>query len=187
MRNIHLISLMAVLLSGCAVFARPAPTPTDTPMPLPTSTSSPTITPTPTLSGSMTPEASTTPFLFSSPTPGSSTDELSCKVLWQSIRNGRRYDPKQRFDMSWTVKNKGTATWDPDSIDFTYYSGAKLSVSGAMPIQNSVTPGDTITLLGDMVAPKRAGSYTTVWALRRGKEYFCSMSLRIKVLTDADE
>jgi hypothetical protein len=38
-----------------------------------------------------------------------------------------------------------------------------------------------IGLSVDMAAPKNSGAYTTVWALRRGQDAFCQLSLRIIV------
>jgi hypothetical protein len=107
--------------------------------------------------------------------------ELTCRVLSQAVRNGRKLDPKETFDMGWMVRNTGTAAWDPGTVDFRYFSGRRMHVSERTHLRTSVVPGDTVLLLADMVTPKSSGPYTTVWSLRRGEDDFCHVSLSITV------
>ena len=139
-------------------------------------------------------EATSTPTAALSPTPlptdtpspmptstESISDQLSCKLLSQSIKNGRHFSPKEDFEMGWLVRNNGTVTWDPNSIDFAYYSGSKMYLFSPAHLQTSVAHGETVALGASLVAPKASGSYTTVWALRQGTYDFCHVSLRIIV------
>ncbi len=83
--------------------------------------------------------------------------------------------------MAWQVQNTGTAPWDPDRVDFTYYGGTKMYASTPTHLAQTVASGDIVLLVADLVAPKNPGKYTTVWALRQGDEYFCQVRLTINV------
>lgn len=142
---------------------------------LSTPPASATLTAQPTSTSTVTPTVTPTPFL--SPTPGL----LSCKLLWQSPRNGTHYDPKENFNTGWSVSNTGTVQWDPSSISFAYLRGTRMHRDDFVELQASVAPGTTVVLTAPLRAPKVDGTYTTVWALHRGQDYFCTVSLRINV------
>jgi hypothetical protein len=149
----------------------------------PSSTPEPTLTPTfalPTFSG---PELDSTPFYFlltPSPTETPSR-ELDCKVLWQSVINDARMGPNMTFSVAWTITNTGTATWDPEGVDFTYVSGIKMNQTPLVHLPTTVGPGETVTLAVDMRTPNKTSRYSTVWSLRRGEDFFCSVRLTISV------
>ena len=134
-----------------------------------TSTVIPTTTPT------MTATITTTPFLSGAP------GELDCKVRSQSMANGTHVNARERFDVGWKVKNIGTATWDPSNTDFVYVSGTKMYQADVLDLPTVVEPGDVIALSAALLSPKHPGTYMTVWALRRGENRFCRVSLEIIV------
>jgi hypothetical protein len=106
---------------------------------------------------------------------------LDCKVLSQSVRNGARFGARERFEVGWKVKNNGTLTWDPATFMFAYFSGTRMYQAAQYPLPSEAARGDTVALGASMMAPKSSGSYTTVWSLRSGKDYFCYVTLRIVV------
>ncbi len=150
----------------------------------PTPTQTPTATRTPTVTPSLTPT-----FIFilatrsKTPTPGSSSSsgDLGCTLISQSPEDGATMKKNQSFTVSWKVKNTGLSTWDSNSVDFVYVSGAKLASVKVADLPNSVAVGDNITLKLAMNAPAASGSYKTVWTLRQGKTQFCKVNISIVV------
>lgn len=178
MKHFFVFLALALVLAGCAGRATSAPVVTDTQAPQPSSTFAPTMTPSPTLLGTSTPEApSATPT-----SEGTPEAELSCRVLSQSVKNGQHFNPKERFEVGWSVRNNGTATWDPISVDFEYFSGTKMYRFSPAQLPISVAPHSAPVVLGaDLVAPMNPGKYSTVWTLRRGQDDFCHVSVSIVV------
>ena len=166
----------------------------------PTSTFTPTLTPTrpsPTASPTAT---STVIFILSTPTmqvvptftfisntgggssgSGSSSANYACQILSVSPPNGSSMDENTDFDANWSVKNIGQKAWDRNSVDFVYFSGAKINKVAGYDLNSNVNSGSTTTLGADMVAPRDTGTYSTTWTLRVGDNDFCKMSLTIVV------
>ena len=175
---------------------------TQTAAAMPTATLTPTLTPTlPTPTSSPT-ETPTVIFILSTPTKmvvptftfissgsgsgssggtGSSSADFACQVVSVSPANGTSFDARADFDTTWKVTNIGQKTWDRNSIDFVYSSGAKINKVAGYDLAANVKPDEQISLSADMEAPKNSGTYTTTWALARGKDQFCKMSLTINV------
>ena len=180
MRKTIFILAVVILLLACNIpfVAQPSPAP-------PTASAPPqaTLTLTPTLPALTLPVTATaTSSVTVTPAPPSSTrPELDCKVLQQSPKNGSKFASKERFDISWTIKNTGTATWDPGVVVLAYAGGVKMYLSQPVQLTHSSPPGDITTLAADMIAPRTPNRYTMTWALRRGDEYFCRMAVTILV------
>jgi len=178
MRKTMLIVVLVMLLMACNApfLAQPG-----TRTPIPSILPQPTLTLTPTLAP-ITPSATATLEVTITATPkGSTRPELDCKVLSQSVKNGSKFASKERFDISWMVRNIGTATWEPGVVELAYAGGIKMYQYQPVQLTHSSPPGDITTLSADMVAPKTPNKYTMVWALRRGDEYFCKMYVTIRV------
>jgi hypothetical protein len=175
-----IIAVLVTLLVACNTpfVAQPAtqtPTPSITPQPTLTLTPGPTLIP-------LTLPVTAMPEVTVAATPqGSTRPELACKVLQQSVKRGSRFASKERFDISWMVKNTGTATWEPGVMELAYAGGSKMYQYQPVPLTHSSPPGDITILKADMVAPRTPDTYTMFWALRRGDEYFCRMSVTIAV------
>ncbi len=150
------------------------PTATITQTPLPTKTS--TITPSPTatiLFSTWTPIVPTT-------TAVERTDsDYSCMVA--SVSPSKSMAPRTSFDAKWEIYNTGQKSWDRTNADYYYSSGTRMHEKSAYDFPRDVDPGDSVTLIVDMVAPKNTGSYSTVWRVRIGKTQFCNMSLTVTV------
>ncbi len=142
---------------------------------LATGTPAPSLTPTATSGVSASPTVTLTPFL------GAAAGDLDCKLLSQSVRNGAHFAPTERFSIGWKVRNSGTLTWDAGSVYFAYFSGSRMDREDLYALPETVDPGNTVALSASMAAPKRPGGYTTTWALRRGDNRFCRVSLTINV------
>jgi hypothetical protein len=156
---------------------------------LPSATPTPFVTPT---RNTATPTPTVTPtrvFLFLTPTVfslatvtlASSSDNLACQVVRVMPPNGSNFDPRQDFDVVWTVKNIGQRKWDRGEVDYVYSSGDKFHIVSGYDLAKNVPVGGTIDLVAEMQAPKGIGSYHTTWILRKGSKTFCPMTLTIAV------
>ena len=168
--------VLALAMISCNVSTLLAPAPSLTPTP---TTAQPTFTPTAMPSPTPLPDTpSLTPTLAVTESP---EEQLSCRVMSQSIKNGSHFGPREDFDMGWLVRNTGSADWDASSMEFTYFSGTKMYLFSPVHLDANVEHGEKVALSASLVAPKNSGTYRTVWALRQGTYYFCYVSIRIIV------
>lgn len=190
-RTIIVLAGLAVLVSGCngagLLPAGPTPIPagilatqtaaaayTQTQLAI-TPSATATLTPTATPTESPTPTITLTPFL------SASAGQFDCHVLSQSVRNGTHFPAKQHFEMGWKVRNNGEVDWDPASVDFAYFSGTRMYQAESLRLPEGVHTGALANLSASLVSPKKDGTYMTVWALRRGVNRFCYVSVKIIV------
>ncbi len=122
--------------------------------PIPTLTSAPTIAP-PTGGGGV---------VYPTATRRSGPDQA--QLLSQNPTDGARYNPGNEFDGTWTFKNIGTSTWNTRYYYDWTGKGTNLAKTNRYYIKGDVKPGDTVTLITDMVAPPDAGRYVSYWQLR---------------------
>ncbi len=178
MRKRLFIVVLAMLLPACNV---PRLAPPGTPTPSATLLPQSTLTLTPTLVAS-TPSATAVPAATMTASPAAPTGpELACRVLSQSIRNGSKFAPKEHFDISWMIKNTGTAAWEPGIVDLAYAGGTRMYHFQPVPLPHSSPPGDIIALSADMIAPQTPNDYNMIWSLRSGDQYFCRIDVVIRV------
>jgi len=151
----------------------PSPTmpPTEEPTPIPptsTATSAPIVLPT----------ATFIPLPTQTPTPSA----LACSIVSQSPASGANLKVKTDFDLVVKVKNTGTKDWDKHVVDFFYVSGTKFqSYVDIIDFPDHVPAGKEITLIIDMTAPDKAGTYTAVWAVGEGSTRYCLVNINVSV------
>ena len=106
-----------------------------------------------------------------------------CKLVAQSPADGTLMNPAQPFDGRFTLKNTGTKTWTTDEFQFFHKSGEDFDASAdGFFIDEEIDPGDSYTLVLDMVAPFNPGIYVGWWHMRSdNNEYFCSFYTAIQV------
>ncbi|MBN1303655.1 MAG: hypothetical protein JXA13_04405 [Anaerolineales bacterium] len=163
---------------------------------LPSETSTPSITP------SMTPIPTATlnlNILFPQPPPGPTANmntgggnsdakptrtpqaQFKCTVVSSYPEKGVVYQPNQKFKAYWTIKNVGYHYWDYQSVDFIPDKGGWFHTQTIHDLPYTVDPGKTITITVAMQAPKKAGSYGSIWTLKVGITTFCSMKIQFEV------
>jgi hypothetical protein len=81
------------------------------------------------------------------------------------------------FYVTWTVMNTGTKVWPNTGIDFIYDSGYRTEERPLQDLWHSVAPGNSINLKVLFTAPKKEGSYTSIWTLKVGHKKFCGMKI----------
>jgi hypothetical protein len=148
---------------------------TETPSPTPTAT---VIFVLPTFTPIVLPTFTLVPSLGGS---GTSSDNFACQVTRVSPPNGSTFDPRDDFDVFWTVRNIGRRNWDRSDIDYIYSSGAKLHKVSGYDLDENVRVGNSTEVGVDMQAPKDPGTYTTTWTLRVGNNEFCPLRFTIVV------
>jgi hypothetical protein len=99
-----------------------------------------------------------------------------------SPTSSRTFSVNEDFDAVWTVKNTSGATWDDFAVDYKYISGVEMQKYEKLyDIPQSVKSNETIKIIVDMVAPDKAGTYTTHWGLVKGNTILCQLPLTIVV------
>jgi len=145
-------------------------------------TLTPSFTPFPTLVPSETPTSTPTfVFILASPTPIGTLRGYSCNWVSQNPKDDTDMNGKTAFTVKWKVINDGGIAWDPTIVDFVFASGTNFATVNEEKIPSEVGVGESVALSVDVIAPNKAGRYTTIWSLRAGVTSFCSLSLSIKV------
>ena len=89
---------------------------------------------------------------------------------------------KEDFDAVWTVKNTSGSDWDMAAVDYKYTSGTEMQKYLKLyDFTQTVKNGETIKIAVDMVAPDKAGTYTTTWSIVKGSTILCSLPLTVVV------
>ncbi len=167
--------------------AQPTSTPTEVAtitLELPTNTAlPPTNTPLPpTPFPTLAPPTATPILATATPSATATRSDLNCQIVSSSPANYQVFSTGQDFDGRWTLKNTGSQTWDQASVDFTYVSGTKFQTKhDAIDLPVSVSNGNTVELIIDMLSPSNAGNYQSTWSLRQGSTYFCYINVNITV------
>lgn len=158
--------------------ARPTDTPTPTPPPI---FNLPTVTPTipgfemttPTLPAS--PGAPT-----GSPPPPSIGGDLAEYWADITVPDGTQFDPGERFTKVWRLRNSGTTTWTPD-YSLAFFGGAQMSAPSAVVLGSTITPGSTVDISVDMMAPESPGTYRGFWKMRNAAGEFFDYAVFVEI------
>jgi hypothetical protein len=122
------------------------------PLPPATLTPLPPLTPTP------------TPFTSPPPTLAPAGCDRAAFVADVNIPDGTTFAPGAVFSKTWRLKNIGSCVWTKD-YRLTYYSGELMNAQVTVPMPYSVSPGKTVDVTVNMVAPSVPGKYRGYWIL----------------------
>ena len=162
--------------------------PTETPTPTLINTLRPTITPfasatnviiilTATYTPSMTPEPTATNI-----TSGSGDVLYSCNIVSLSPEDVYEVKAGDEFKWYWQVQNIGTTKWWPDEVYVKYADGAEIyNKERQFRVKEPTDVGEIGNFVVRMKAPKEPGTYTTLWALKKGIHRFCYATLKVVV------
>ncbi|HEB64308.1 MAG TPA: hypothetical protein ENJ02_02045 [Chloroflexi bacterium] len=191
MNKLRILSLLALLLSGCTLLS-PAP-PTAEPTlnatqvyqtvqaklteaialtqsRLPTATPAPSDTPVPpppqaTDTPSALPAATDTP---SAPTatPTAPCDQAAPGTpIDVTIPDDTEMYPGQVFVKTWRLVNAGTCPWTTD-YKAVWFSGEQMGAPAEVALPSGVAPGESVDISVEMTAPQEPGTYQSNWKLR---------------------
>lgn len=122
------------------------------------------------------------PTATSSPTVTATRSDFNCQVVSFSPPIDRVYPSGGDFDGRWTFKNTGSEVWNKDNVDFVYLSGTKFQEHvDSVDLSTSISNGEEVQLIVDMLAPKSSGTYTATWGLKKDNLVFCTSTLQIIV------
>jgi hypothetical protein len=141
----------------------------DSPVPIEDSTAS-TITPT-SDDGLGEPLA---PAATSAPTSTIAVGGVDLAEFWADITvpDGTQYDSGDEFTKVWQLRNAGTNTWTQE-YGLAFFGGAQMSAPAVVHLTENVSPGDTVDIPIDMVAPQTGGSHIGYWKMQdRAGEFF---------------
>jgi hypothetical protein len=120
-------------------------------------------------------------FVFTLPTVTPPATPFDCSLLTKSVADGTEFDPGERFSVGWQIMNSGSATWYPGTTVLQYFGGTKMYIYPTVPLQVVVQPGVTTSISVDMRAPQNSTTYTTLFTLHQGDNYFCRVRVSIWV------
>lgn len=138
----------------------PTPTATLSEVAAATQTQTPTATPTATSTLVPTLTPTHTPTLA----PASGPCNLASFVGDVTIPDGTVFNPGDSFTKTWRLHNLGACTWTT-SYALVFAGGDAMSGPTAVPLPANVTPGGTIDLSVNLVAPSSSGTYQGNWVL----------------------
>lgn len=114
--------------------------------------------------------------------PENNTIGYSCLLTKQTPADWTTMRKRTIFDAKWTLKNTGSKVWGIHGVDVVYRGGTSMHTSrGFYDLPKQVGPGQSITIIEDMIAPKLPGYYVSNWGLYLGSLSFCRFYIVIYV------
>ncbi|HXF85217.1 MAG TPA: NBR1-Ig-like domain-containing protein [Anaerolineales bacterium] len=96
--------------------------------------------------------------------PPSSCDKVQF-IADVTIRDGTTLNPGAAFTKTWRLKNVGSCTWTT-SYQLVFFSGEQMGAPSSLAFTRTVSPGQTIDISVNMVAPTNPGSYRGYWMFK---------------------
>jgi hypothetical protein len=122
-------------------------------------------TPLPTLAPLPSPKPNTQASASESVLPTPACVNLAEFVKSLSVSDNSAFKPEQSFAKIWQIKNTGTCTWTT-GYSLVYASGEAMSSPASIPLPNVVSPGETVDLRLNLIAPVTPETYTGNWYLQ---------------------
>ena len=136
--------------------------------PVATEAPAPTAAPSNTPAPSATPGSNATPLALPSPTPTTKACDQAAPGLPNidvTIPDDTKMQPGQTFTKTWRLQNTGSCAWSKD-YSIAVFSGEPMNAPSAILIGQKVEPGESVEISANLVAPSKAGTYTSNWKLR---------------------
>jgi photosystem II stability/assembly factor-like uncharacterized protein len=118
----------------------------------------------PTLTPLPPPAATLTPFASPPPTIAPVGCDKAAFVSDVTVPDGTLFSPGTTFIKTWRLKNSGTCTWT-NAYRLVFYDGEQMGAPTAINLPGKVSPGVTVDLTVNMIAPATAGKYRGYWIL----------------------
>ena len=96
-----------------------------------------------------------------------------------TIPDNQKIDAGQHFLKTWRIRNAGTCTWTP-SYSLTFVNGNQMSGS-TINVPTYVSPGETVDLSVDLIAPYADGTYQGFWQMRNAQGAFFGQTIWVKI------
>jgi hypothetical protein len=82
-----------------------------------------------------------------------------------NIPDGTVFAPEQSFTKTWRIANTGQTTWTT-AYTLIFIDGDLMGAEASIPMPKEVAPGKEVEISVDMLAPDKAGTYTSFWKLK---------------------
>ena len=117
------------------------------------------------------------------PTVSPTSGDYKCFITSEKPLSGDSITKGTNFDFKLTIRNDGTETWKPSTVDFIYLSGPKFQKStNVVKLTADVLPGQSVKLSVDMAANSAKGTQNINWALEHGAgNFFCYAGITITI------
>lgn len=126
---------------------------------------------TPTVSGGIdsTPTPTATHTLTPTSTPVTPTATAECsdraKFVSETIPDGTKFSPGEKFQKIWRLQNIGTCTWTKE-YTLVFIDGNEMGEPGPVPLINDVQPNSTGEFSITFTAPENSGDYKGNWKIQ---------------------
>jgi hypothetical protein len=97
-------------------------------------------------------------------TPAPTPCEWAQFVKDITIPDGSILAPGSRFTKVWRIRNIGSCAWGPN-YDLVFAGGDRMQSYNAIPLYQTVYPGQSVDLAVDLAAPTTSGHYRGYWML----------------------
>lgn len=74
------------------------------------------------------------------------------------------FPPAAEFSAAWRLRNNGSCPWTSE-YGVIFVGGDAMGITGTVPLENPVAPGQTADVAVDLVAPETEGTYRSNWQL----------------------
>lgn len=89
-------------------------------------------------------------------------------VYDESIPDGTRLDPGEKFQKTWRLQNVGTCDWVGGQYELAFASGERMGGQNPLTITYTVPAGGYANFSINLTAPSTPGTYRGYWILRTG-------------------
>lgn len=104
----------------------------------------------------------------STPIPPTPTPKPCLQITYVgdlSIPDGTKLNAGSAFTKAWRLQNSGSCKWDT-GFDIVFVKGNQLGANTVYDLPYEVSPGQTIDISINMVAPSVNGKYSSDWMLK---------------------
>ncbi len=102
-----------------------------------------------------------------------------------TIADGTYVAPGSSFTKTWRIKNSGNVTWN-SGYRLVFSSGNQMSAPSSVALPYSVSPGQTVDISVNMVAPTYSGTFRGNWMIQSDTGYQFGVGAGCKVAVWAE-
>jgi hypothetical protein len=102
-----------------------------------------------------------------------------------TIPDNTRLAPTEAFTKIWRIRNEGNCAWS-QPYGLVFGDQEPMRADPTRPLTRLVRPGEEIDLSIDLIAPERAGTYRSIWALQ-GEENQVFGSFYVQVVVEESD
>jgi hypothetical protein len=86
-------------------------------------------------------------------------------LVGENIPDGTTFTGGSTFTKTWTLRNTGSCTWNPN-YQLVFSSGERMNAPAGVAINAVVPPGGQVTIPVSFRAPSAGGSFSSYWKMR---------------------